>query len=183
MFGHSGPCAVARRVRPKQPGQNAVHLSAAGTVRYHTACAPRHIRSRHACGVCTNVPEVVGTTLEPHTAPPHLLGRVVKSARRLQYFITKYQPNFLLAVRSVIEYLVSRVDYVAKGSWLLQPECAEVGIVVTDGIECMEFSFGVVATAVSSCAWEWLAKLLAMLRLQHYRDELYMFCDNVSVQV
>ena len=66
---------------------------------------------------------------------------------------------------------------------LLQPEFAGVGIVVTDGIECQEFSFGVVAAAVSSSALEWLAKLLAMLLLQHCRGELYMFCDNASVQV
>ena len=66
---------------------------------------------------------------------------------------------------------------------LLQPEYAGVGIVVTDGIGCQEFSFGVVAVAVSSSELEWMAKLLAMLVLQHYRGELYMFCDNASVQV
>ena len=65
----------------------------------------------------------------------------------------------------------------------LQPEFAGVGIVVTDGTECQEFSFGVVAAAVSSSALEWLAKLLAMLLLQHCRGELYMFCDNASLQV
>ena len=65
-----------------------------------------------------SVPEVVGITLEPHTTPTQLQGGVVKSARRLQYFLIKYQPNFLLAVRSVIAYLFSRIDYVAKGSWL-----------------------------------------------------------------
>ena len=285
----------------------------------------RHIIYVHGMPVesALSVPEVVGITLEPHTAPAQLQGRVVKSARRLQYFITKYQPNFLLAVRSVIAYLVSRIDYVAKGSWLpaqvlqesqvqvnhlfrrilalpadtplvilhtpvvfggwgcpqiatraamnfvqgylsaidsrsslaqtvlreqakcplplrqgdyeqfmacctehgvvirtvsepahgstpivlrasllladalyvttdagrdipaglLQPECAGFGIVVTDGIECQEISFGVVAAAVSSSALEWLAKLIAMLILQHYRGELYMFCDNASMQV
>ena len=66
---------------------------------------------------------------------------------------------------------------------LLQPEYAGVGIVVTDGIECQEFIFGVVATAVSSSALEWLARLLAMLMLQHYIGELYMFSGNVSVHV
>ena len=40
-----------------------------------------------------------------------------------------------------------------------------------------------VATAVLPSALEWLAKLIAMLILQHYRGELYMFYDDTSVQM
>ena len=39
------------------------------------------------------------------------------------------------------------------------------------------------AVAVSSSALEWLAKILALLLLKQCRGELYLFCDNASVQV
>ena len=38
-----------------------------------------------------------------------------------------------------------------------------------------------VAMAASSSAMEWLAKLLALLLLEHFRGEVYMFCDNALV--
>ena len=58
--------------------------------------------------------------LVPVIAPSALLTRVVKCAPRLEYFITKYQPCFLLAGCSILAYMACRVDYDAKGSGLLR---------------------------------------------------------------
>ena len=71
----------------------------------------RHVIYVHGMHVesALSVPEVVGRTLEPHTAPSQLQSRVVKSARRLQYFIAKYKQNFFTG--SAFGYCVPGVAY------------------------------------------------------------------------
>ena len=64
------------------------------------------------------VPVVVGVALQPHTMPPKLSVCFRKRAESLRYFVLKYQPNYILTIRALLAFLVSMVDYVARGSLL-----------------------------------------------------------------
>ena len=64
------------------------------------------------------VPTVVGIPIQPGTCSPLLLSKVTKHSRRLRSFVKRYQPTWVLLIRSVYAYIVSVVDFVASGAYL-----------------------------------------------------------------
>ena len=64
------------------------------------------------------IPHVVGIFIESGRVLPPLLPKVMQRLRKLKHFAGKYQPNVLFAIRAIMAYPVSSLDYGARGSLL-----------------------------------------------------------------
>ena len=63
-------------------------------------------------------PVIVGITLEPEKAPPKFVAKYLACPKYVKRSLRRSQPAFLLAARSVLAYFVSKLDAVARGSYL-----------------------------------------------------------------
>lgn len=65
-----------------------------------------------------SLPKVVGISMVPGRCPSDFLGKSFQRLALLKRFFLHYHPNFLLCLRSLLAYFISRVDYVARGSYM-----------------------------------------------------------------
>jgi hypothetical protein len=64
------------------------------------------------------VPAIVGLSLQAGVLIPTFVGKVLRRFQKLKSFVRTHHPSYLLAIRAVMAYAVSVLDYGARGSYL-----------------------------------------------------------------